>query len=199
MQISFIRHGSSSVQKKAITMQEFQVWQQRYEHEGIVGEIEIPLETIEVVESSKFIVSSDQKIAVQSGAMLTSSVMFIQNALFREAAVPSSLPVPNWIKCKPEVWLFLGRAFWTVGYSKDVESYIEVQRRAKQAADMLVGYANVYQRISLIGHSYFNTMIGKELRTRGWRGPLQFHNEPFGCTIYTFHEVMEGNVFVTYT
>ena len=199
MQISFIRHGSSSVQGKAITMQGFQEWQQRYEHEGIVGEIEIPIKTIEVVESSKFIVSSDQKIAVQSATMLTSNVMFIQNSLFREAAVPSSLPVPSWIKCKPKVWIFLGRALWAVGYSKDVESYIEVERRAKQAAEMLVGYANVYQRVSLIGHSYFNTMIGKELRTRGWHGPLQFHNEPWGCTTYTFHEVTEGNAFVTYT
>lgn len=199
MQISFIRHGSSSVQKKAITAREFQGWQQGYENEDIMREMEIPIEAIEVVESSKFIVSSDQKIAVQSATMLTSNVMFIQNPLFREAAVPSLLPVPKWIKCKPEVWLFLGRAFWVAGYSKDVESYVEVQRRAKQAADVLIGYANVYQRVTIVGHSYFNTMIGKELRTLGWRGPLRFHNKPWGCTIYTFHEVFEGNAFATYT
>ncbi|MDC2866092.1 histidine phosphatase family protein [Bacillus sp. BP-3] len=199
MQISFIRHGSSSVQKKAITVRGFQEWQQRYEHEDIMREMEIPIETMEVVESSKFIVSSDQKIAVQSAAMLTSNVMFIQNSLFREAAVPSILPVPNWIKCKPDVWMFLGRAFWMIGYSRDVESYLEVQRRAKQAADVLVGYANVYQRVTLVGHSYFNKMIGKELCARGWRGPLLLRNNPWGCTIYTFHEVLEGNVFITYT
>lgn len=199
MQISFIRHGSSSVQKKTITVQEFQEWLQRYEHEDIMREIEIPIEAIEVVESSKFIVSSDQKKAVQSATVLTNNVIFMQNPLFREAAVPSILPVPKWIKCKPEVWMFLSRAFWMIGYSRDVESYLEVQRRAKQAADVLVGYANVYQRVTLIGHSYFNAMIGKELSTRGWRGPLLFHNKPWGCTIYTFREVTEGNVFVTYT
>ncbi|WP_242217044.1 histidine phosphatase family protein [Bacillus cereus group sp. BfR-BA-01380] len=199
MQISFIRHGSSIVQKKTITVQGFQEWLQRYEHGDIMREMEIPSETIEVIEASKCIVSSDQKKAVQSATMLTSNVMFIQSSLFCEAVVPSILPVPKWIKCKPKVWLFIGRTFWTFGYSRGVESYLEVQRRAKQAADVLVGYANVYQRVTLIGHSYFNAMIGKELRMRGWRGPLLLQNNPWGCTIYTFHEVMEGNAFVTYT
>lgn len=199
MQISFISHGRSSVHKKAITVREFQEWLQRYEDEDIMRGTDIPSKTLEVIEASKFIVASDQKRAVQSATMLTNNITFIQNPLFREAAIPSILPVPRWMKYKPNVWMFLGRAFWMVGYSKNVESYLEVQKRAKQAADVLIGYANVYQRVALIGHSYFNTMIGKELRARGWHGPLLFQTQPWGCTIYTFHEVIEGNVFVTYT
>lgn len=121
----------------------------------------------------------------------------MQNPLFREAEVPTSFYAPKWLKCKPNVWMFIGRTRWIVGYSKDVESYREVRERARQAANMLHRYALVHGRIALVGHSYFNPMIGTELRAMGWSGSPIFHRKPWGCTTYTFHEAMDGNVLNT--
>ena len=54
------------------------------------------------------------------------SLSFIQNSLFR-ATVPTSFYAPKWLKCKPNVWMFIGRTVWILGYHKDVESYKEVR------------------------------------------------------------------------
>ncbi|WP_410981837.1 histidine phosphatase family protein [Bacillus cereus] len=197
MRISFIRHGRLNNVTESMTASSFREWMKRYDLEGMEKSENIPIETIEAIESAKLIVTSDQKSAVQSAAELTGSLSFIQSALFREAQVPSSFLVPKWVKCKPEVWMFIGRALWTTGYSKDVESYREAGERAKQAADTLIGYALIHGCIALVGHSYFNTMIGAELRARDWSGPPIFHRKPWGCTEYTFHEAMNGNILNT--
>ncbi|MEN1935574.1 histidine phosphatase family protein [Paenibacillus sp. 102] len=197
MRISFIRHGRLNNVTESMTVVSFREWMERYDLDGMEKSTDIPIKTVEAIESAKLIVTSDQKRAVQSAAELTNSLSFIQSSLFREAEVPSSFFVPKWVKCKLEVWTFIGRALWIVGYSKGVESYHEAQGRAKQAADTLVGYALVHGHIVLIGHSYFNTMIGTELRARGWSGPPIFHRKPWSCTAYTFHEAMNGNILNT--
>ena len=197
MRISFIRHGHLNSVTEYMTVASFREWMERYDSSGMIQGADIPIETIEAIESAKLIVTSDQKRAVQSAAELTKSLFFIQSPLFREVEVPSRFSVPKWIKCKPKVWTLIGRTLWTVGYSAGVESYQEAQERAKQAADTLVGYALVHGHVALVGHGYFNTMTGTELRARGWSGPLIFHRKPWGCTTYTFHEAMNGSVWNT--
>lgn len=197
MRISFIRHGRLNNVTELMTVSSFRKWMERYDLASMEKSTDIPIDTIEAIESAKLIVTSDQKRAVQSAAELTNSLSFIQSALFREAEVPSSFYIPKWVKCKPAVWIFIGRTVWIVGYSKGVESYREAQERARQAADTLVGYALVHGHIALVGHSYFNAMIGYELRTRGWSGPPVFHRKPWSCTEYTFREAMNGNILST--
>ncbi|MEY8348317.1 histidine phosphatase family protein [Bacillus cereus] len=197
MRISFIRHGRLHTVTELMTASSFHKWMERYDLEGIEKSKDIPIETIEAIESAKLIVASDQKRAVQSAAELTNSLSFIQHSLFREAKIPSEFFVPEWVKCRPEVWTLIGRTLWMIGYSKDVESYREAQGRAKQATDTLVGYALVHGHIALVGHSYFNMMIGAELRARGWSGPPIFHRKPWSCTKYTFHEAMNRNILNT--
>ncbi|PFN23308.1 MULTISPECIES: histidine phosphatase family protein [Bacillus cereus group] len=197
MWISFIRHGRLNSAIEPMTITSFHEWLKRYDVDSVSRECNIPIETIEAVESANLIVSSDQRRAVQSAAELMNSLSFVQNSLFREVEVPSSFFAPKWFKCKPETWFFIGRALWMVGYHKDVESYKEARERAKEAANMLHRYALVHGKIAIVGHSYFNTMIGAELRAMGWSGPPIFHRKPWGYTKYTFHEAMNGSVLNT--
>lgn len=104
---------------------------------------------------------------------------------------------PKWLKCTIKVWMFIGRTLWILGYHKDVESYKEVRERARQAAYLLHRYALVHGSIALVGHKYFNSMIGTELRAMGWSGSPILHRKPWGCTTYTFHEAMDGNILNT--
>ncbi|QWH59936.1 histidine phosphatase family protein [Bacillus mycoides] len=197
MRISFIRHGRLDSTIEPMTIISFREWMKQYDLGTTVKETPIPIETIEAIESAKLVVTSDQRRAVQSAAELLDSLSFVQNPLFREAEVPTSFYAPKWLKCKPNVWMFIGRTRWIVGYSKEVESYKEVRERARQAANMLHRYALVHGDIALVGHSYFNVMIGTELRAMGWSGSPIFHRKPWGCTTYTFHEAMDGNVLNT--
>ncbi|MEK4931997.1 MULTISPECIES: histidine phosphatase family protein [Bacillus] len=197
MRISFIRHGRLESTIEPMTIISFREWMKQYDLGTTVKKTPIPIETIEMIESANLVVTSDQRRAARSTAELTDSLSFVQNPLFREAEVPTSFYAPKWLKCKPNVWMFIGRTRWIVGYSKDVESYREVRERARQAANMLHRYALVHGRIALVGHSYFNPMIGTELRAMGWSGSPIFHRKPWGCTTYTFHEAMDGNVLNT--
>lgn len=197
IQISFIRYGHLDMQNETMTITEFQTWMEAYGSIDIMKGDMISRETIEVVRAAKLVVSSDSKQAVQSAVTLTESLSFIQSPLFREAVVPSYFPVPSWLKCRYNTWVLLGRVLWVMGYSKGVESYGEAKLRAKQAADTLVGYVTVFQRIVLVGHGYFNMLIGLELRARGWNGLPTFKVKPWECTVYTFHKVIEGDMLKT--
>lgn len=167
MKISFIRHGRLDCTIEPMTVTSFHEWIKGYDLHTITEKQPIPLETREAVEVAKLIVTSDQKCAVQSAAELMDSLCFIQNSLFREAAVPASFYAPKWLKCKLNVWMCIGRALWILGYHKNVESYKEVRERARQAAYVLHRYALVHGSIALVGHNYFNSMIGTELRGNG--------------------------------
>lgn len=197
MRISFIRHGRLDSAIEPMTIISFREWMKQYDLGTTVKEAHIPIETIEAITTAKLVVTSDQRRAVQSAAELTDSLSFVQNPLFREAEVPTGFYAPKWLKCKPNVWMFIGRTLWIAAYSKDVESYKEVRERARQAANMLHRYALVHGHITLVGHSYFNVMIGTELRAMGWSGSPIFHRKPWGCTTYTFREAMDGNVLNT--
>ncbi|MDZ4478677.1 histidine phosphatase family protein [Bacillus cereus] len=197
MKISFIRHGRLDCTIEPMTVTSFHEWIKGYDLHTITEKQPIPLETREAVEVAKLIVTSDQKCAVQSAAELMDSLSFIQNSLFREAAVPASFYAPKWLKCKLNVWMCIGRALWILGYHKNVESYKEVRERARQAAYVLHRYALVHGSIALAGHNYFNSMIGTELRAMGWSGSPILHRKPWGCTTYTFHEAMDGNILNT--
>lgn len=197
MKISFIRHGRLDCTIEPMTVTSFHEWIKGYDLHTITEKQPIPLETREAIEVAKLIVTSDQKCAVQSAAELMDSLCFIQNSLFREAAVPASFYAPKWLKCKLNVWMCIGRALWILGYHKNVESYKEVRERARQAAYVLHRYALVHGSIALVGHNYFNSMIGTELRAIGWSGSPILHRKPWGCTTYTFHEAMDGNILNT--
>ncbi|WP_242244721.1 histidine phosphatase family protein [Bacillus cereus group sp. BfR-BA-01330] len=197
MKISFIRHGRLDCTIEPMTVTSFHEWIKGYDLHTITEKQPIPLETREAVEVAKLIVTSDQKCAVQSAAELMDSLSFIQNSLFREAAVPASFYAPKWLKCKLNVWMCIGRALWILGYHKNVESYKEVRERARQAAYVLHRYALVHGSIALVGHNYFNSMIGTELRAMGWSSSPILHRKPWGCTTYTFHEAMDGNILNT--
>ncbi|MFD3447516.1 hypothetical protein ACFDTO_23270 [Microbacteriaceae bacterium 4G12] len=192
MQISLIRHGRSIVHSDFMNVEQFQAWIEQYNQEGIRSEAKFPPKTVAAIESAKFILSSDSKQAIQSATLLTHSLSFIQNKIFREAEIATYVPMPTWLKLKPRLWLTLGRTFWLVGYGEDVETYDEAKFRAKQAADLLIGYALCYQKVVLIGHRFFNMMIAKELRQRGWTGPLFLNQQHWGCTTYQYHKVLEG-------
>lgn len=81
MRISFIRHGRLDSTIEPMTIISFREWMKQYDLGTTVKETPIPIETIEMIESAKLVVTSDQRRAAQSTAELTDSLSFVQNPL----------------------------------------------------------------------------------------------------------------------
>ena len=65
-------------------------------------------------------------------------------------------------------WAVMARILWHAGYHPGIENYRKAKHRAGQAADILIAKARVEGATALVAHGYFNAMIGRELRQRGF-------------------------------
>lgn len=71
------------------------------------------------------------------------------------------------------VWDVLARGAWFLGRSAGVESLREARLRAKRVVDRLErAFASSGTTLTVVGHGCMNVLIVRELRRRGFRGPL---------------------------
>ena len=71
---------------------------------------------------------------------------------------------------KVPVWAVVARIVWHAGYHPEIENYRRAKSRAAQAADILLERAEANEDVAiLVAHGYFNAMIGRVLRKRGFR------------------------------
>lgn len=192
MQISLITHGPVNIPSYFMSIKAFHLWLEQYKQAELASDRTCPTKTADIVRQAKRVVTSDATCTVQSAATLVSSLSFVQNNLFREISIPGQLPIVPWLKLKPSAWMMLSRTLWLAGYSDKAESYKQAEQRAQQAADLLIGYALCDYKIALIGHGFFNSMIAKELRKKGWTGSLWTDNRSWGCTTYRYPKIFAG-------
>jgi broad specificity phosphatase PhoE len=65
-------------------------------------------------------------------------------------------------------WAVMSRILWHAGYHPGIENYRKAKHRAVRAADILIAKARQENSAVLVAHGYFNAMIGRELRQRGF-------------------------------
>jgi len=64
----------------------------------------------------------------------------------------------------------LARIMWHAGYHPKIENYSRARSRANQAAKILIDRALSHDGTAvLVAHGYFNAMIGRILRKRGFQ------------------------------
>lgn len=192
VQISLITHGPVNIPSYFMNAKAFRLWLEQYKQAELVSSSTFPTKTADIVRQAKRVVTSDAACTVQSAAALLSSLSFAQNNQFREISIPEQLPTVPWLKLKPSAWILLSRALWLAGYSDQEESYKQAEQRAQLTAELLIGYALCDDKIALIGHAFFNSMIAKELRKKGWAGPLWTDNRNWGYTIYRYPRIFAG-------
>ncbi len=66
-------------------------------------------------------------------------------------------------------WAVVSRILWYAGYHPEIENYRRAKHRASEAADILIRKAQTGGTAALVAHGYFNYLIGRELRGRGFR------------------------------
>ncbi|HEY0265326.1 MAG TPA: hypothetical protein VGC16_01160, partial [Rhizomicrobium sp.] len=65
-------------------------------------------------------------------------------------------------------WAVVSRFLWHAGYHPGIENPRQARARAGRAADMLIARAGRGGTAALVAHGYFNWMIGRELKRRGF-------------------------------
>src|SRR5437764_8315813 len=87
--------------------------------------------------------------------------------LFIEAPLASPrIPI---LRMKVSKWAVVARVLWYAGYHPEIENYRKAKQRAAAAAGILIRRARADGAAALIAHGYFNFLIGRELRRRGFR------------------------------
>jgi broad specificity phosphatase PhoE len=170
MRITLIRHGEPAYKLKGIARaKDLDKIAAAYDMSGIVG---IPPPETNIIKAGEpFVICSHLKRSLESAKALGFSCVDVSDPLYRETAIPypdrGSVPLPL------NVWIVGLRLMWLLGFSKNGESLMNARKRASEAAQMLVEFAEQHEHVVLVGHGLMNRFIGKALMDIGWFGPSQ--------------------------
>ena len=171
--ITLIRHGEPALSREVrLNAAEYGDWWSRYESGGLKSRQSPPDDIIALASGSAVVVASTRLRAVQSATILAGDRPFAADDVFIEAPLPPP-PWPRWIRIGPRHWGFFARVWWWFfNYHGHEESVAQAHVRADIAARRLIALAADGQDVLLVAHGFFNTMIGRALKSMGWRRTL---------------------------
>ncbi len=166
--IYLVRHGRPDHSwHGSFDRQGFGQWLQEYESSSLKTGQEPPSDLQELAVRSEVILSSKLPRAMQTAALLADGGKIEAFDGFQEAPFPA--PFAFGLKLSPKVWGTWARIAWMLGLTKGVESRRQASARAEVAAQKLIEQAVRRGDVLLCGHGWFNIMIGRVLKRRGWQ------------------------------
>jgi len=168
--IVLARHGEPALSRKIrLNAQGYREWWARYEEGGILAGQTPPADLLEMARKADVIFASTRQRAVDTAEAVAGGKLFVRDPLFIEAPLPPP-PLPGFIRFSPKIWGFIARvAWWFFGHHEGQESRREAEGRAGQVAERLIASALSGERVLVLAHGFFNTMVARELKRRGWR------------------------------
>ncbi len=168
MRIILIRHGRPAIPTAPRTShREFRTYIDDYEQAGLDPDSVPPDELQDLVGELTAVFTSGRKRSDDSAKVLAPNAELIADPLFDEAPLASPrIPI---LKMKVPKWAVVARILWHAGYHPEIENYRKAKHRAAQAADILMHRARAESTAALVAHGYFNFLIGRELRHRGFK------------------------------
>jgi hypothetical protein len=168
--IVLARHGEPAISRKVLlTARGYREFWTKYEELGLREGQTPPTPLMDQISSAGAVISSVRNRSIESAIALCRGREFVREAIFVEAP----LPPPNWpgfIRMTPKLWGFLARFWWWYfDHHEGQETRRQAEARAEQAAAMLEGLALSGEDVVVLAHGFFNFMVGRSLRRRGWR------------------------------
>ena len=162
-----IRHGRPAIETSPRTTHRgFADYIDSYEAAGLDPASLPPGELQDLIKELTAVFTSDRPRSHQSARALAPKAELIADPLFAEAPLASP-PIPLLHMTVPK-WAVVSRILWHAGYHPEIENYRRAKHRANQAADILTARARQDGTSALVAHGYFNAMIGRILRKRGF-------------------------------
>lgn len=137
-----------------------------YEEAGLNPASLPPEELRDLVRELRTIFTSGRPRSHQSAQALAPHAELIADPLFEEAPLASP-PIPL-LRMRVAKWAVVSRILWHAGFHPGIENPRDAARRAVRGADILVARARADGVAALVAHGYFNWMIGRILRKRGF-------------------------------
>jgi broad specificity phosphatase PhoE len=165
--IILIRHGQPAIALRPRTGHHgFRDYIDAYEAAGLDPASLPPRELADLVREVTEIFTSGRPRSDQSAKALAPHAALIVDPLFAEA--PLASPRIPLLQMRVPTWAVMARILWHVGYHPGIEDYRKARHRAAEAADILIAKAHKQKASALVAHGYFNAMIGRQLRQRGF-------------------------------
>ncbi|MEI9932763.1 MAG: histidine phosphatase family protein [Rhizomicrobium sp.] len=166
--IILIRHGRPAIDVAPRTSHgEFRAYIDDYEAAGLDPTSAPPEELQDLVKELDAVFTSGKPRAHESAKALAPNAELIADPLFVEA--PLASPRIPLLRMKVPKWAVVARILWHAGYHPEIENYRRAKSRAGAAADILMRRARADGQAALVAHGYFNLIIGRELRHRGFK------------------------------
>jgi broad specificity phosphatase PhoE len=167
MRIILIRHGRPAIELAPRTDHHgFRSYIDDYEAAGLDPSSVPPDELQDLVKELTAVFTSGRARSHESAKALAPRAELIADPLFVEA--PLASPRIPLLRLKVPAWAVMSRLLWHAGYHPEIETYRSARTRACEAADILMARADRDGQVALVAHGYFNAMIGRELRQRGF-------------------------------
>ena len=165
--IILIRHGQPAIALRPRTSHgEFHSYISAYDAAGLDPASLPPREIADLVRELTHVFTSGKPRAYESARLLAPHAELIIDPLFAEA--PLASPRIPLLRMTVAKWAVLARLLWHAGQTQDIENYSRARDRAAAAADILTARVMAGGTVALVAHGYFNAMIGRQLRRRGW-------------------------------
>lgn len=171
--VTLVRHGEPDICRKVrLSAREYADWWARYETRGLLPGQTPPDCLLDAARTAGVMISSIRPRAVETAGAVCDGRAYARDPLFVEAPLPPPR-WPGWIRLSPRAWGFISRVWWWfLDHHEGQETRAQAERRADQAAAMLVDLAGQGHDVLLVAHGFFNGMIGEALRRQGWRCTL---------------------------
>jgi broad specificity phosphatase PhoE len=168
--IILARHGEPALSRKVkLNAQQYREFWATYEVLGLLPGQSPPKMLIAFVERCGALVASTRLRSIESAEKLAQGRAFAQDPLLVEAPLPPP-DWPAWIRLSPSVWGFVARLWWWFfNHHEGQETRRQAQTRAAEAAAMLERLASQGEDVVVLAHGFFNFMIGRSLKRRGWK------------------------------
>jgi broad specificity phosphatase PhoE len=168
--IILTRHGEPDISRKLrLSAADYTKWWARYEETGLRADQNPPDELLVVAHGAGAIVCSTRIRSIQSAEVVAGGREFVAVVELIEAPLPPP-NWPSWLKLTPRAWGLIARTWWWFlnHHHPGQESRAEAQLRADGVADRLIELAQAGD-VLVVAHGFFNTMVDRSLRPRGWK------------------------------
>ena len=185
--IILVRHGQPALPLRPRTSHhEFRDYIDAYEAAGLDPQSLPPRELSDLVKELDHVFTSDRPRARESAQALAPHAELEADSLFAEA--PLASPRIPLLKMRVPKWAVVARVLWHAGYHPEIENYRRAKHRAASAADILMDKVRDGGAAVLVAHGYFNAMIGRQLRRRGFARTGTHRARYWNAVIYRWEE-----------
>ena len=168
--IILTRHGEPALSRDVrLSAREYREFWAQYEVLGLMPGQAPPPALIATVESCGVLISSTRLRSIESAEKLAAGRTYTREPMLIEAPLPPP-NWPSWVRMSPKLWGFFARFWWWYfNHHEGQETRQDAEARADKAAEMLAELADQGQDVVVTAHGFFNHLIGRALRRRGWR------------------------------